>query len=175
MDKKINILVVDDEQIIIDSIKKSLRNKENYSIYGELSVENALNSMESSDVDIVLTDLMMPDIDGLEFIEIVKVKYPKILMIMITGYATINTALQAMQIGAFDYIAKPFTREEIRNVVRRAADLVSVAENSAENSNSLLSNESSGIIKGIGQYTWMITQEDGTVLIGVERSYIISL
>jgi len=59
----------------------------------------------------------MPDIDGLEFLKLLQQKNKFIIAIMITGYATINTALQAQQLGAFDYLAKPFTRDELLKVV----------------------------------------------------------
>jgi len=129
MDKTIDILVVDDEQIILDSIEKHLR-KESYNVYSVLSVQQALDMMKQTVFDIYLTDLMMPEIDGMEFMKIIKTDQPKAPVIMITGYATINTALQAKQLGAFDYIAKPFTRKELMGVIRRAAELVTAAKTS---------------------------------------------
>ncbi len=171
---KLQLLIVDDEQIVLDSIRKHLRNMEELELHAMLSAEEALKFVEENHADIILTDLMMPDIDGLELIRMVKDKDPNILMIMITGYATINSALQAMQLGAFDYIAKPFTREELKKIVRRAVDLVKVARNTNKN---VAEAESDGPanMKGIGQYTWMMQQEDGNVLIGVERAFLISL
>ena len=176
MDKKINILVVDDEQIVLDSIKKHLRNNENYALFTALSVEPALSIMDDNDINIVLTDLMMPDIDGLEFLKMLQNKKPDILAIMITGYATINSALQATQLGAFDYLAKPFTRDELRKIVARAADLVAVSK--TVDSNKIIRKDPekvTGEIKGIGKHTWMMRDDDGTVLIGVERPFLYSI
>jgi glycine cleavage system H protein len=97
---------------------------------------------------------------------------------MITGYATINSALQAMQIGAFDYIAKPFTREELRKVVRRAANLVGVSQSAGRDSRMMsgeATNAGDSEIMGIGEHTWLMRQENGDVVMGVERPLLYSL
>lgn len=174
MEKKLNLLVVDDEQIVLDSVKKLLRREEDFSISTALNVDEALKIMGELNIQIILTDLMMPDIDGLEFLKIIQEKYPKTLSIMITGYATINTALQATQLGAFDYIAKPFTRDELKKVVRRAADLAKVSENQPDqkqNNNDTKKEK----LKGIGENSWIKMAEDGFVTIGVERSFLMGV
>ncbi|MBN1213293.1 MAG: response regulator [candidate division Zixibacteria bacterium] len=173
MERKINILVVDDEQIILDSIEKHLR-KENYNVRTALSVGEAQRLMEEIRFDIFLTDLMMPDIDGMEFMRMVKLDQPRVPVIMITGYATINTALQAKQLGAFDYIAKPFTKKELMGVIRRAAELVAGA-GSASGENDEYTTDAdhkAGPIKSIGDQSWMMQEENGVVLLGVERSFL---
>lgn len=173
---KTNILVVDDEQIVLDSVGKHLSNEEDYRIFKALSVSQALSIMEQNKINIVLTDLMMPEIDGLEFLAMLKEKNPDVLAIMITGYATINSALQAMQLGAFDYIAKPFTRDELKKVVRRAYDLVQVINKSNQEAISEKQIDlPKAISKGIGENTWLMLEEDGLVKIGVERSLLYRL
>jgi CheY-like chemotaxis protein/glycine cleavage system H lipoate-binding protein len=177
MEVKINLLIVDDEQIILDSIKKHLNNEENIYLYTALSVEQAKVILENNEIHIVLTDLMLPGVDGLEFLRIIKDKNPSIIVIMITGYATINTALQAMQLGAFDYIAKPFTRDELKKVVRRASELVRVTSRVRTSGNVESGSElgESRLVKSIGENTWMVLQEDGSVHIGVERPFLINI
>jgi CheY-like chemotaxis protein/glycine cleavage system H lipoate-binding protein len=177
MAEQINILVVDDEQIVLDSIRKHLRNEAEYSVTTVTSVAEALEILKSDSTQIVLTDLMMPEIDGLEFIKIVKDINPSILMIMITGYATINTAIQAMQLGAFDYLAKPFTRDELQKVVKRAAEIVSAAIDAAAQKNVNHSSRQDRIssIIGIGQNSWIMREEDGSVTIGIERPFLYSI
>jgi CheY-like chemotaxis protein/glycine cleavage system H lipoate-binding protein len=177
MEKKLNILVVDDEQIVLDSINKHLR-KENYTVHGVLSVREAWELMETTGIDIVLTDLMMPHTDGLEFMKIIKEKYPNMPVIMITGYATINSALQATQLGAFDYIAKPFSKTELIKVIERAAELVNAIEASSHAEGETpakiaerAKSQSAGF-KTIGDKSWLMVQDDGTVLLGVERSFL---
>lgn len=174
MDKPLAVLVVDDEQIVLDSAERLLRN-DDYRILKALTAEDALERMEQETVHIVLTDLMMPEMDGLELLQAVKQRRPHVPVIIITGYATINTALQAMQLGAFDYVAKPFTRAELRGVVQRAANLVGgeeeepVVEAEEEPAEHERPPQS---LKGIGGHTWMMREEDGRVLIGVERPFL---
>ena len=176
MERKINILVVDDEQIILDSVQKHLR-KDDYEVYCALNVDEGVAIMDRVEIDIVLTDLMMPVIDGLEFMKMIKKSRPALPVIMITGYATINTALQATQLGAFDYIAKPFSKAELVNVIRRAAELV-IAANSEGNRKSDAPPADRGIrsqataLKTIGDQSWLRREKSGQVLLGVERSYL---
>ncbi|MEJ5286484.1 MAG: Glycine cleavage system H protein [Candidatus Kapaibacterium sp.] len=170
---KIKILVIDDEQIVLDSIKRLLKKDENYIIETALSAMEGLAKVDEFKPNVILTDLMMPEIDGLELLKKVKEKDEKIFVIMITGYATINTALQAMQLGAFDYIAKPFTREELRRVIERAASLVEVQKTSQIKSP--LQNEIIGNIQGIGQYSWLMMNDEGLVVLGVERAFLYSV
>ena len=177
MSQTLNVLVVDDEQIVIDSIKKLLR-KENYDVYGVLSVEEALDKMKQVHVDIILTDLMMPDIDGLEFMRMTKDEHPNLPVIMITGYATINTALQATQLGAFDYVAKPFTRKELHGVLKRASEMVTTSK---LNSNIDNTKERQGVgenphmFKSVKDNAWLMLEENGIVLMGIEHSFLQTL
>jgi len=173
MENKIRILIVDDEQIVLDSIAKHLR-KEPYEIKGVLSAQEGLDLVRNNGIDIVLTDLMMPEIDGLELMKMVKDIQPKMPVVMITGYATINTALQATQLGAFDYIAKPFSKKELLAVVHRAADIVRAKD---DEDGSEIQEETSAVPrigdpKTIGDRSWLLLEEDGLVTLGVERSFI---
>jgi len=177
MDRQLEILVVDDEQIVLDSIKKHLRKEKNYVVTGVLSVQEALILMHGKKYDIILTDLMMPKTDGLEFMQLAKADHPKLPVIMITGYATINTALKATQLGAFDYIAKPFSKTELLNVIRRAAELVVRSEAKAEGKESAESEakpdfNKTNAFKLIGDQSWIMKQADDTVLMGIDRSFL---
>jgi len=180
MERDLRVIVVDDEQIVLDSAERHLR-QDAYQVFKALSAEEALDKMGTETIDIVLTDLMMPEMDGLEFMQAVKKKNPDIPIIMITGYATINTALQAMQLGAFDYVAKPFTKSELRGVVQRAANLVrgekADTEKPKEPSDSKEADvtKPSKAFKGIGGHTWMMREDDGNVLVGVERPFLLML
>jgi CheY-like chemotaxis protein/glycine cleavage system H lipoate-binding protein len=173
MSRSLDILVVDDEQVVLDSVKKHLR-KENYSLVTVLSAEEGLDILNDSVPDIILTDLMMPEIDGLEFMKIVKNKYPQIPIVMITGYATINTALQATQLGAFDYIAKPFTKSELISVVQRAADLVLNSSNATNEKTPPQTEQriSSRNLRNVGDHVWIMVEDDGFVRMGIDRSFL---
>lgn len=172
MERKLNVIVVDDEQIVLDSAERHLRH-DDYQVFKALSAMEALEIFKKTEVDIVLTDLMMPEMDGLELIQVLKKKHPKVPVIMITGYATINTALQAMQLGAFDYVAKPFTKAELRGVVQRAAHLVANGPGAVANETEQEpDSRQSEAFKGIGGHTWMMREENGNVLLGVERPFL---
>jgi len=175
MERELNILVVDDEQVVLDSIQRHLRT-ENYKVFLISSAPDALKLLETEPIDIILTDLMMPEIDGLEFMKMVKPKKPHVPIIMVTGYATIDTALQATQIGAFDYIAKPFTKSELTSVVHRAANLVETYETQAEKNGDTPRMESkissTSAPKHVGEHGWLMLEESGNVIMGVEKSFL---
>lgn len=174
MERILNVLVVDDEQVVLDSIIKHLK-KDNFTIHTALTARAGLEMVDSCRMDIILTDLMMPEMDGLQFMKEVKKRDPHIPVIMITGYATINTALQATELGAFDYIAKPFTKSELRSVIQRASELVLKSEAVREKAGAEAKG-AAGIsareLKAIGDFSWIMVQEDSTVLMGVERSFL---
>jgi glycine cleavage system H protein len=113
--------------------------------------------------------------------KIIKAKFPGMPVIMITGYATINTALKATQLGAFDYIAKPFSKTELKGVIMRAAELVAKKEKAVEgkaagDSKTVKSGEvGRDSFKTIGDQSWMMVQESGNVLLGVERSFLLTV
>ncbi len=175
MKTTIAILVVDDEQIVLDSIKKLLR-KTPYIVHTALNVQDALLLLQKTPIDIVLTDLMMPEIDGLEFMRMIKQERPHLPIIMITGYATINTALQATQLGAFDYVAKPFTRKELHSVLKRASELVqttgSVDTVTDDKQTSEIQDSKIQGFKSIGDNSWIVLEEEGTVLVGIDHDFL---
>jgi len=176
MERTLNVLTIDDERIVLDSVQKHLR-KENFSLYSVLSVRDALTLMDTTSMDIILTDLMMPETDGLEFLQLMKERSPRTPVIMITGYATINTALQATKLGAFDYIPKPFTKSELVSVVKRAAELVHATEAKTDSNNAQdMTFPESGIAanptRTIGEYGWKRLEDDGSVVLGAEQRFL---
>jgi len=118
---KAKILVVDDEEIVLKSCRKILEGG-GYEVFTALSGQEAFDLLKSEPFDIVITDIKMPGIDGMEVLEKVKEEYPDILVIIITGYSTVQSAVQAMKLGAFDYIPKPFTPDEVLVVVEKALE-----------------------------------------------------
>lgn len=172
-----NILVIDDEKIVLDSIAKILKNEPNYLLTLTQSPEESKNLIKSNNYHIILTDLMMPEIDGLEILKMAKEKNNLTQVIMITGYATINTALQAMQLGAFDYLSKPFTKDELKRVIQRSVESISkISTESSSKSQTEMKREGQfGGLTGIGKYCWLMREDDGNVLIGIERSLLYSI
>ncbi|NWF94097.1 MAG: sigma-54-dependent Fis family transcriptional regulator [Syntrophaceae bacterium] len=115
------ILVVDDEMIVCESCKRILE-EEGYEVDTALSGMEAFDKMRQSPFDVVITDLKMPGVDGMEVLKTVRRDYPDTIVIMITGFSTVETAVEAMKLGAFDYIPKPFTPDEVSVVVKKAIE-----------------------------------------------------
>jgi DNA-binding NtrC family response regulator len=115
------ILVVDDEMIVCESCKRILE-EDGYEVETALSGREAFDKMKESPFDIIITDLKMPEIDGMEVLRTFRKEYPDAIVIMITGFSTVETAVEAMKLGAFDYIPKPFTPDEVSIVVKKAIE-----------------------------------------------------
>jgi DNA-binding NtrC family response regulator len=115
------ILIVDDEKIIRDGFSRVLL-KEGYSVEAVESGRVALERTAEEPPDIVLLDLKMPGLDGMETLRQMKEKAPDVVGIMITGYPTIESAVKAVKLGAYDYLSKPCSPEELRIIVARAAE-----------------------------------------------------
>ncbi|MGQ9842007.1 MAG: sigma-54-dependent transcriptional regulator [Spirochaetota bacterium] len=113
------ILIVDDEDIVLKSCLRVLQ-KLDYAVETAYSGQTALDHLDKKRYDIVVTDLMMPGIDGMQLLEEIKKRYPEMIVIIFTGYATVDTARKALKAGAFDYIPKPFTPDELLNVLEHA-------------------------------------------------------
>jgi DNA-binding NtrC family response regulator len=115
------ILVVDDEEIVIRSCLRILDGS-GYQIETAHDGREALQRVDQNPYDILILDIMMPNVGGLEVLRRVKESHPDIDVIMITGLSQIDTAVQAMKLGAFDYISKPFEPDELKLVVQRALE-----------------------------------------------------
>jgi len=115
------ILIVDDEFAVRTSIEKAL-GKAGFLTYSVSSGNEALKLLEKQTVELVLSDLKMPDGDGLELLRAIKKKRPFVEVILLTGYGTIEKAVDAMKEGAYDFITKPFKKAFILNVVERALE-----------------------------------------------------
>lgn len=126
----ITVLVVDDEELLAKSCKQILAS-EGYHVLCEGRGKAALETVRRFRPEIVLTDLMLPDMDGLALLKEVKQTIPEALVIMITGFATVNSSVEAIQAGAYDYIPKPFTATQLRILIGRAAQQVQLARDNA--------------------------------------------
>jgi DNA-binding NtrC family response regulator len=123
MENHAKLLIVDDERIALRNLEHVMK-KEGYDVTGTQSGPNAVKLLEERQFDVVLTDLRMEKVDGMQILRKCRELYPDSEVIMITGYATLESAVDAMKHGAFSYIAKPFKLDEVRKVVREAAEKV---------------------------------------------------
>ena len=121
MNRKPKILVVDDEEIARKNLEHILQ-KEGYTVDTAPSGSKAIEKLETSSFDIVLTDMKMEKVSGMDLLEKTKIRFPETQVIMITGFASVDTAVDAMKRGAFHYIAKPFKLDEVRSVIKQALE-----------------------------------------------------
>jgi len=117
--KPVKVLAIDDEQIVLDSIRKILL-AEGFEVDLSLNSREGLEWANTRDYDIVLTDIRMPEIGGMRVLRDVKRIKPSLPVVIITGYATVTGAVQAMKLGASDYIEKPFTPEGLLASLNKA-------------------------------------------------------
>lgn len=115
------ILLVEDEEIALKKLEHILK-KEGYSVTTASNGEEAVNLLESHDFDVVMTDIQMEKVSGMEVLDKTKSAYPECQVIMITGYASTSTAVDAIKRGAFNYIEKPLILNEVRSVVKQALE-----------------------------------------------------
>jgi DNA-binding NtrC family response regulator len=114
------VLIVDDESIVCESYKAVLTD-EGYSVRTALNGRDALAACRSERFDVVLADLKMPDMDGLEVTRELKRKDPQVQVLIITGYPTQQSAEQARRLGVFDYLSKPLSPDRLSSVTAAAA------------------------------------------------------
>lgn len=125
--ESIKILIVDDEPGIVDLLSSAIEN-EKYECLSANSGEEALRKLEKNAVDIVITDIKMPEMDGLELLRKVKKRFPSIYVIMMTAYASVDSAVEAMKEGASDYIQKPVEPQDIRTTILGAVENIKIKD-----------------------------------------------
>lgn len=118
---KHRILVVDDEPTVCKSIRQVLL-REDCEVDTALSGEEALRKDAERPYEVMIVDLMMPGISGLDLLKSLKARNPEAKIIMVTGYPTMRNTLQAMQLGAMDFLPKPFLPTTLRNLVAKALE-----------------------------------------------------
>jgi DNA-binding response OmpR family regulator len=119
MEKPIRIMVVDDEAGICRNVEKILT-RNNYEVTSAGSAAEALAKLAEKSFDLVISDIVMPAMNGLELLKSLKSQWPATKAVMMTAYASTDTAMKAIRLGALDYLPKPFTPEELRNLVEQA-------------------------------------------------------
>ena len=118
---KATILLIDDEQIVHESVRRILESA-GYRVDGAFRVAEALDRLRWQSYDLVLTDLMMPDDSGMKAVEAVARDHPNCGVVMFTGYATVESAVESIKLGALDYLPKPFTPDELTETIQKALD-----------------------------------------------------
>ncbi len=123
---KAHILVVDDEEVILNLSKRGLT-RVGYPVETASNGADALKILEKQPIDIVVSDLKMEVMDGLELLRHIKRDYPHIEVIMMTGYASVENAIESMKLGAYDFLLKPLKVEQMRLVVKKCAETIAMS------------------------------------------------
>ncbi len=118
MDK---ILIIDDEKSILDLLSVVFK-KEGYTVETALSAKTALELIDREELDLILTDIKLPQMSGMRILQYAKEKYPELPVVMITAYGTIKQAVEALKMGAMDYVVKPFNMEELKIIIAQGLE-----------------------------------------------------
>ncbi|RZB29686.1 MAG: hypothetical protein SRB1_01966 [Desulfobacteraceae bacterium Eth-SRB1] len=122
----IRIAVIDDEPLVLRNLQRKI-SKSGYRVETFQNPQKAIDRMKIAPFDVILTDLHMPEMDGMQVLAKIRENYPKTEVIIITGYASINSAVEAVKQGAFYYIEKPFTPEQVMLILNRAIEKLRLA------------------------------------------------
>ncbi len=178
------VLVIDDEEIIHKSLRKILK-RHGHAVEGVMRAQEGLERLQKEGFDLVLTDLMMPEMNGIELLQAMKKNGIDVPVIMITGYPTIRTAVEALRLGAIDYLAKPFTRDELLGPVNRALRRREEGATGAAEAAPAAGAEADldgyatpsvdlepGDTVFLPEHAWARYGQDGTFEVGVEDSFL---
>lgn len=126
--EQINVLVVDDEQDVLQTLK-SMLDELNFNPLIAQNGDKAMDIIEKNNIDVVLSDIYMPETDGFDLLKNVRAFDKEIVFLMITGKPTIETAVQSIREGAYDYITKPFDMEDLRIKINRCIEKKRLSHN----------------------------------------------
>jgi CheY-like chemotaxis protein/glycine cleavage system H lipoate-binding protein len=171
MNKPSNILVIDDEKVIIDGVVKAC-SLENYSVDVALNIISAFEKIAKIYYPIIICDIMMPDGDGFQVLNELQTRNIDSALIMMTGYSTVENAVNSLYRGAIDFIPKPFTVDELLNSIYRANKYQQIQEkqklSSGDNKKvELFYVECPTQYYRLGHSSWLFEKSDGSVLIGI--------
>ncbi|HNQ01014.1 MAG TPA: response regulator, partial [Syntrophales bacterium] len=161
------ILVVDDEESICQALHGILAD-EGYEVRTVGSGEEALKAIEEDPPDLVLLDIWLPGMDGLEALKIIKSENPQVQVIMMSGHGTIETAVKATKLGAFDFIEKPISLEKVVLLVNHALDLVRLEEE-----NKLLKQKVTSAFELIGQSKTILELKEMIRIVAPTNAWIL--
>ena len=116
--KPLNILIIDDEKVICNACHLILSER-GHMVERKTDGATGLKALQFKRYDVVLLDMMLPDMEGMEILKIIKQEIPQTGVIVITGYSTVANALKAMKLGAVDYLAKPFSEDELLASIKK--------------------------------------------------------
>ncbi|MDP2301287.1 MAG: response regulator [Ignavibacteria bacterium] len=165
MNLQFDILVVDDEQVIIDSVIK-IAKMEDVSIDSALDVPTALIKLETNNYNLIFSDIMMPGMDGFQFLQEIAQRKIKTPVIITTGYSTLDNTVKALYYGAVGFIPKPFSFDELSSIIKRGLRYNALLKKMEEDSSALFFIPCPPKYLRLGFSSWLAENYDSTVLLG---------
>ena len=168
--QKENILIVDDDINILELLQRHLHSL-NYHTYKAVSVKEAVAILRDTEIDLLITDLKMPEVDGFQLIQFASEHYPNMPKLVVTGYPSVQDALSAIKSGAIDYLVKPFTKEELKQGVEKSLSTKTKRKTVTESSEPKKYNEIIGeseAIKNVTQIIERVKDNKATIFISGE-------
>ena len=129
---KISVLIVDDDKTLCKMLEDMLSREEHLNVTSTHDGHEATQKIKESRFDLILTDLMMPGVDGIEVLRVAKEADENVHVIIVTGFASLETAMEAIKKGAYDYITKPFKLEEIKVAVQNVCEKIQLVRENQE-------------------------------------------
>lgn len=171
MKEELDILIIDDEQVVIDSIMR-ICEINNYKVDFALDAESALLKINQKNFRIIISDIMMPGMDGFQFLNELRNKNIDTPVVITSGYSTIENAVRSLYSGALDFIPKPFTFDEIVSIIKRCIKYSELTHPSAKNVNSIVHVSCPAKYFRLGYSCWVNELNDGSVNIGATDIFI---
>jgi len=171
-----DILVIDDEQVIIDSITK-LCSFEGWKVDAVLDARKGLGLLLEKDYRIVICDIMMPEMDGFQFLDELLKRKISTPVIITTGYSTVENAVKSLNSGAIDFLAKPFSFDELISILKRGLRIAEIRQ-------AQINDKDQGVVhfvpcpsnySHLGYASWVSPENDGTIKIGATDLYLRAL
>ncbi len=171
MDRKLTILIVDDDESLRRVTEFTLQ-EEGYDVLTAADGRSGLERFQSAAVDLVLSDVRMPEMDGMDLLPRLKAIAPDVPVIMLTAHGTISSAVEAMKLGAFDYLTKPFSRDQLRASVRKALEVAALKTENRQLRQMVVERFSfdamiagSRVMRDVTETAARVAQSDATVLL----------
>lgn len=171
MKEDIDILIVDDEQVVIDSIKR-ICEINNFTVDYALEAETAIKKISQAKFKLIICDIMMPVMDGFQFLNELRNKNINLPVIVTSGYSTIENAVRSLYAGALDFIPKPFTFDEITSIIKRCIKYRELTDPATHINNPIVYVPCPAKYYRLGYSCWVNKLLDGTVNIGATDIFI---
>jgi len=165
-----SILVVDDEEVILSASRRILE-LEGFTVRTAADAETGLQMMAVATPEIVVVDLKLPGISGIEFLELSITRYPESLVILTTGFATATHAVSALAGGAFDYLPKPFAFQELLSPIRRACNFLDLSDQDR----APVPDDQKSNFLCLGNVSWARPESENTFIVGPTLAFLNSV